>query len=158
MVIQFAEFGLLMPFVRIPKDCLDMVAFRKVNRTILFSLLFYILLVTGTIFSFVLTYYRQINADGSISVRFFSTDQVIVAFIFFGVFSITWFIFTLVVYCSILLLVVHLLMWNVFKRPLYAMTRYKLFGQHKTLGILGLFFIGLGIPHLWHFETIRTLI
>ena len=65
-----------------------------------------------------------------------------------AIFGISWIVFVTVILFQLLLLLVHIALWPIITKPLYAAIRHNMIRQHKWFFRVGIAFVCLGFAPL----------
>jgi len=158
VLMRFAAFALLLPLVDWQRAILDAIAFRRMKKWYLlkFALFFSLLAISAIAISTSFAIYG--NPKTGIQINVLSSNVFVSFFIMFGFFGVVWFAVSIIIFSAFLFLFSHFLIWNIIKRPPYAMARYNLFARHGTVGALGVLFIGFAFPHHWILDILKELL
>jgi hypothetical protein len=134
-----------MVFSGLCKKVLNAVATKSVGAISVLAVLIYLVLIVGTALTIKANWHVVQHADLH-GVFFVSSDNIFaIVFIFLGFFGSMYLNFALFIFFILALLLLHSVLWGIVNRPIYAMSRHKIFNRHKTLCGIGLILLGLGV-------------
>jgi len=112
--------------------------------------LIYVALMSCTVFTLKRNCHLVVNADGHGTFYFDSNNIFVILFIALPFFGSVWLNFALFIFLSLALLIFHSVLWGSIKRPVYSLSRHKVFNKHKTLLGIGVVLISFGfhIPNV----------
>ena len=141
---------ILMTLCWLSKMVLNMVKNEAASAASIAAIITYCIIIIGTLITAKDNYTLTINADHH--GRFFvsSSNILQIILIYLGFFGFVWLNFTAFIFATLSLLVTHSVIWESINRPLYSISRFKLFNRHKTLVGIGMVLIvyGANVPSL----------